>query len=276
MLTLKNWDLLETIDGMVYANGTVFGHYRLQDGEFIHTSVIKKIYRCSEEKYVFETKSGNLYYLYKGDMNLQRMDITEERMKIPEVFAGKEMEQSLTLKTEIFEAKCLKLSKIINNPQAIARENMDEDGLYLIMEHMNVVNAVLRKRECFRELQPSVHVGMFQDSVLIIDRQNAEADFHYFPNHLMVPYYWSDGLANIYIHNIGNCSIIFKGTKENIECKSDKIVKIGKDAYFGEEVFSPEAVNGKCILSNELHGDVNKMEERTTFMSQEEINRLLS
>ena len=41
---------------MVYANGTVFGHYRLQDGEFIHTSIIKKIYRCSEEKYVFETK----------------------------------------------------------------------------------------------------------------------------------------------------------------------------------------------------------------------------
>lgn len=272
MLTLKNWDFKTTEDGMVYANGIVFGHYRLQDGDFIHTSEIQKIYLCNEDMYVIETWSGSLYQLFKSEMNPENADITNDRMKTLEFLDGEEMEHRLVLANEKFEAK----RKIIDAPQAAAKENMDEDGLYLIMEYMNVAKAVLRRGDIFRELQPHVHVGMFQDSVLITDWKNGEVDFRYFPNYyLMEPYHWSDGLNYIYIHNIGDRSIVFRGISGNIECKANEVTKIEKGNYRGEGLFSPDAVNGKCFFSDILPGKVNDEIERDETITQDEINRLL-
>lgn len=262
MLTLKNWCLGETLDGRVYANGTVFGHYRLQDGAFIHTSAIEKVYLCGDGEYVVETHSGSLYQLFGKEMDPVHAEITKERMKTPENLDGAEIQQKLTAANKAFEEKRANREKIIGAPENTAKENMDEDGLYLIMEHMNVVKAILKKGADFRELHASVHVGMFQDSVLIRDLEKREVDFRYFPNYYMEPYHWSDGLNCIYIHNIGSRSIVFKGTSRNIECKGTGVTKIEKADYCG-----------KCVLS-----DITSEELRETtsdVITQNEIVRLL-
>ena len=103
MLTLKNWDLGEAIDGRVYANGTVFGHYRLSDGEFIHTSSVEKIYQYDKGIYVFETYSGSLYQLLESEMNPKKAEMTIERMKIPERIEGEALEKKLEIANETFE-----------------------------------------------------------------------------------------------------------------------------------------------------------------------------
>ena len=229
MLTLKNWDLEETIDGRVYANGTVFGHYRLADGEFIHTSVIEKIYLRDEETYVFETYSGSLYQLLKNEMDPQRAEITKERMKIPERCVGKDLDKRLEIATETFKTRRMHREQLLGNPENAAKEHMDEDGLYLIMERMNVLKAIIKKGDVFKEVRVSVHIGMFQDSVLITDWQDSKVDFRYFPNWRMEPYRWSDGLEYVYIHNIGNHSILFQGPDGDIECKANEVQKIRKE-----------------------------------------------
>ena len=69
----------------------------------------------------------------------------------------------------------------------------------IIMEYMHVVKAILKKDAVFREIHASVHVGMFQDSVLITDWIEGEVDFRYFTNHMMVVlvYNYGHGKLNI-------------------------------------------------------------------------------
>ncbi len=269
MYTLKNWSFGKFIDGGIYVNGTVYGHHRLQDGHYICTSEIEKIYLCADNEYVAETHSGSLYHLFVDEMDPEKDEDTKEKLGLFKLLDGAEAASQLAAAKEVFDQK----QKIIGAAEDTAKEYMDEDGLYLIMEYMHVVKAILKKDTNFREIHASVHAGMFQDSVLVTDWEDGKVDFRYFPNYMMEPYHWSDGLSCIYIHNIGKCSIVFKGTKQNIECKANEVTKISKDEYQGEALFSPDAVNGKCVFSNAfIEGDEEANGERIT---QEEINRLL-
>lgn len=251
MYILKNWYLKECFDGEIYANGTVLGHHRLEDGEFIHTSKIENIYLCGDSEYVIETHSGSLYQLLTNEINAEMIEETKEKLGQLEILDGAIMKEKLDKVKEALEKK----QKLVGAAENTAKDNMDEEGLYLIMEHMHVVKAILKKDTDFREMHASVHVGMFQNSVLITDCMEGEVDFRYFPNHMMEPYHWSDGLNCVYIHNIGNRSIIFKGTRPNIECKPFEVRKIRKDEYRGEGLVSPDVVNGKGIFGNAHDSD---------------------
>lgn len=269
MYILKKWSLKESFDGSIYANGTVFGHHRLVDGEYIHTSEIEKVYICDGQGYIVETHSGSLYQLLTEEMNTELTEETKEKLSQFKILDGAAMKEKLDEVEEALEKK----QRLVGEAENTAKDNMDEDGLYLIMEYMHVVKAILKKDAVFREIHASVHVGMFQDSVLITDWMEGEVDFRYFPNHMMEPYQWSDGLNCIYIHNIGNSSIVFKGTRQKIECKASEVTKIKKDEYRGEGLFSPDAVNGKCVLCN-AHDSGDESHNENTI-TQDEINKLL-
>ena len=98
------------------------------------------------------------------------------------------------------------------------------------------------------EIPEKVHVGMFQDSVLITDWEHGNVDFRFFPNYQMEPYHWSDGLEKIHIHNLDTREFYFKGTDGAICMKAGEITVVEKSAYRGEGLFSPDAVNGKCAF----------------------------
>ena len=137
--------------------------------------------------------SGSLYQLLTEEMNTELTEETKEKLSQFEIVDGAAMKEKLDEVKEALEKK----QKLVGEAENTAKDNMDEDGLYLIMEHMHVVKAILKKDTAFREIHASVHVGMFQDSVLITDWMEGEVDFRYFPNHMMEPYHWSDGLLSL-------------------------------------------------------------------------------
>lgn len=268
MYKLKNWSFAYYFYGVVCAKGIVFGHHRLRDGESIHTSEIEKVYAYDENQYVIATHSGSLYLLRADEMNPEKKEQTTKIIETLKVLDGAEEANQLEAGIEQLEERRRVIGLFMNT----ARQNMKDDGLYLIMEHMYVVKAVLKIKDVYRELHVGVHTGMFQDSVLVTDWEEGKVDFRFFPNLMMEPYHWSDGLNCIYIHNVGNRSIVFKGTDQYIECKANEVTKISKEAYRGEGLFSPDAVTGKCVFSDKMAETEKKAD---IGISQEDVNKLL-
>lgn len=248
MPELKKWFLKETIEGSLYANGEVYGHYRLEDGEFIHTSYIVNYYDLENGEYVLETYSGSLYLLQKNEMQPELSEHTKRLLENAEWKNADGIKEKIALANHEFAMKREAREQVLNNVECWAETNLGNGELYLVMESMKVLKALYKQEEQVIELREKVHVGMFQDSVLITDWENGTVDFRFFPNFRMEPYHWSDGLKKIHIHNIGAKAFAFKGTDAEILCNSGEITVIDKSAYRGEGLFSPDAVNGKCVF----------------------------
>lgn len=231
-----------------YAVGNVFGHPKLSDGSRARTSKIVKTYSLGDGSFVFETKSGHLYEAKKSDMDVARVARTEQILGKYEIFDGKEIEESVRIENK----EALKAYESYKNKdeqlKRIALDNMDEDGLYLFIQDLWAPKAFFKKDGIIRELEAGVHTGMFQDSVLVIDSLHKKVDFRYFPKTDMEPYHWSDGLENVYIHNLDDRSFGFLGTHRKIECKPGEATKIFHSEYTGEGLFSPDMVNGKSLI----------------------------
>ncbi len=257
MLTLKNWYVKSPFDTYFYAKGSVFGHHRFEDDTFISTSIVEKVYELEEGKYVFETHSGSLYQV---DMAEVREDDTEtvkeilshtEIIKNDAIILDKVKEANV-----VFEEKKKWREDLLNNAIVWCEQNIENNELYLVMEGMRVLKAVFKYEGKGYEIEPSEHIGMFQDSVLITDWKHGQVDFRYFPNWTMQPYHWSDGLESVHIHNIASYDFSFKGTKGEILCEKGTVTKIEKEKYTGEGLFSPDAVNGKCALTQKDIADL--------------------
>ena len=248
MLTLKDWYLQEFCEGVMIAHGNVWGHYRLADGDFIHTSRIEKIYLLEENVYVMETFSGSLYELYDNEMAEVEAQETREILAKIELLKDDSLADKLKRAREDFDKRREARECILNNAEEYVRTNLNNGELYLVQEGMKVLKALFRHEDEIRDIPKRVHVGMFQDSVLITDWQEGKVDFRFFPNARMEPYHWSDGLEKIHIHNVGHSDFFFKGTEEDILCKKDAVTAISKEVYRGEGLFSPDAVNGKCAF----------------------------
>lgn len=248
MLTLKEWSLQEFLDGELMAYGNVWGHYRLADGDYIHTSRIEKIYLLEENLYVLETFSGSLYQLDANEMEETFAQETKRILEKTELHTDDLLADRLRSAGEDFNKRRQARENILENAQNYVSENINNNELYLVQEGMRVIKALFKHEDKIREIPKRVHVGMFQDSVLVTDWQEGKVDFRFFPNARMEPYHWSDGLEKIHIHNIGHSDFFFKGTGKNILCKKDEVTVISKEAYRGEGLFSPDAVNGKCVF----------------------------
>lgn len=249
MLTLKDWYVKNYFDIGFYAKGLVFGHHRFEDSTSISTSAVEKVYGLEDGKYVFETHSGSLYQL---DMDDVREDYAEQ---VKEILSNTEIVRNdsailekVNKANEVFTEKKKWREDLLNNAIIWCEQNIENNELYLVMEGMKVLKAVFKHEGKGYEIEPRVHLGMFQDSVLITDWKYGRVDFRYFPNARLEPYHWSDGLESVYIHNISTYDFSFKGTKEEILCVKGNITKIEKDKYTGEGLFSPDVVNGKCAL----------------------------
>ena len=258
MYTLKNWYLEKLPTGNMLIWGTVYGHHRLKDDSFIHTSCVIKNYKLSENEYVMVTFSGSLYHLLTDEMDPEEELDTRELLLSSEISNDAEMEQTLS-QAEIALAE---KKRIVDDCEKTAKKNMDEDGLYLIMDHSRLVKAVLKRGSLFQEIEASIHVGMLMDSVLIVDWKLGNVDFRYYLTHPIKPYHWSDGLPNVYIHNINHRPVIFKGTKKDISCAGNAVTKIAHTEFTGEGLLSPDAVSGKCMFHHPT-SETNSFDQET-------------
>ena len=260
MLTLKDWCLQEYADGVLIAHGNVWGHYRLADGDSIHTSRIVKIYLLEENMYVLETFSGSMYELYESEMAEKYAQETRDILAKVELHTDALLAEKLKSAREDFDKRREVRENILKNAEDYVRANVNNQELYLVQEGMHVLKALFKHEDKISEIPERVHVGMFQDSVLIIDWREGNVDFRFFPNAKMEPYQWSDGLEKIHIHNIGQSDFFFSGTGEDILCKKDAITTISNEVYRGEGLFSPDVVNGKCAFFSPKESEENNSE----------------
>lgn len=106
-------------------------------------------------------------------------------------------------------------------------------------------------------IEPSIHSGMFQDSILYMkyrsENDDFALDFRYFPRGIadvMETYSWSDNISQAVIKN--DCSYRIEFNHELIEPGEAKIFT-PKGHVQG--LISPDCYNGKSILSAKNGGD---------------------
>ena len=235
MLTIKEWYLEKTRNGHIFARGNVFGHPRLEDKEFIHTSNIIHVYLQEDGTYIFETYSGSLYFMDKNDIRMGHEAQTLEFLNEFELERSEDVLERMEKANRAIAKKKAWKQQIIDSAMAWMQQNAENNELYLVIENMEVQRALYKWNGEIYEEGASVHLGMFQDSVLLRDWEHGKLDFRYFPNWTMEPYEWSGDLEKIYIFNIEDEDFDFKGVDGDICCKAGELTAICKCAYVREK-----------------------------------------
>jgi len=182
MKTLKYW-YITAYGKYAVAHGIVSGHERLPDGQKIHTSRIERVELREDGVVVIWTKNSE-YHCHINDAFFHRFDET-----------GKSLLSNFELLKERHERK-------LEIPD-------DGDGVLVVLDaeaEYNFAGALLRIKDRMREFRdPDVHIGMFQDSVLLewYDRiSDTYVGYCYFPNRGQVEFYrWV--VMKTWIQNVG-------------------------------------------------------------------------
>lgn len=249
MLTLEKW-YLEKHDSergtFILGMGVVFDHHRLEDGTFIHTSRIEHMgLEVEKKQFLMDTHSGSHYALKVDEMHPKYLEQTIELLKVLGVRLEPVDDDIMAVRRYYEESQ---LKELREAEEALRDRElllaMKDDSMYGMM----VKQALFKIDGTVREISPCVHTGMFQDSVLITDWEKGEVDFRYFPNGMIEPYHWSDGLDAVVVRNVCGYDISFEGTDGKIKCPAGEDTRIESASYRGEGLFSPDVVNGKSML----------------------------
>lgn len=242
MIKLSDWYF--TMGNHAHAHGVVACHPRLADGTSITTSAIEKV-KLEKDRLVVLTHSLNSYEMKLEDINMNTFDTTVEVLKDLGVSGvEKDVCQKLAEASKVNLME--KVDKILRNSE-----------LYLQMAGIYTKHAFFKNNLGeVREVGVSVHIGTFTDSYLVTDWNKGEVDFRYFDKGMAIePYHWSDGLEAVYIENIGDTDLLYKCRGKHIYCKADEVTRIDKEDKGQEGLFSPDAVNGKSLLSDFIAED---------------------
>lgn len=238
MYRLKNWCLDKFRRGY-RGHGECYGNPNFFSGQLVTTSCIMRIEVEDEEKQLkLFTESGSCYVLKYADINDTAIEPTQK------VF------DSMNVVIDLQRCIALKKERITVTKEKVA-ELLKSNELYVIMTGGQGVAEAYFKREdgVVIPVSVTVHIGTFQDSILVVDWATGLCDWRIFPSALVVkPYHWSDNLEAVHIENVGE-DFVFLGSKREIICKSGEVTVIKSEEYVGEGLFSPDAVNGKCAFS---------------------------
>ena len=246
MYKLKGWSFIECQGEGVIAEGVVEGHRRLEDGTYIHTSLIEMVL-VKEDRLLMETYSGSHYELLLEEMDPEcrtRSLYALQQVKSPD--KAKITEELFDLCIKLHEEKGLRQQEVMKNTLQSGELYIFTSGLHIQNAYFKCPDSTVVPVEC------RVHSGMFQDSVLL--SYPGAVDFRFFPkgwNTVMEPYHWSDGLNTVILDNVGN-PFEFKGTDRSISCERGTVTRIEKTEYRGEGLMSPDCVNGKSIMADML------------------------
>lgn len=238
MYTMKNW-YLDPYNDKFRCRGHCYGNPRFFSGEFVTTSYIVRIeVEDGEERLKLFTMSGSCYILDYADINESAVEQTEKALKSMGV--ALDLQRCLARSKERIEATKKKVAELIK-----------PNELYVVMTGgLGIVKAYFKSAEDVIQMPVMVHTGTFQDSIYVSDYATGLCDWRIFPSFCDVtPYHWSDGLNAVHIDNVGE-NFVFKGSQKDILCESGKVTVIKHEDYVGEGLFSPDAVNGKCLLSD--------------------------
>ena len=107
-------------------------------------------------------------------------------------------------------------------------------------------------------IEPDIHSGMFQDSILYMKYRNDEddfaLDFRYFPKgfeDMMETYSWSDNIVRVVIKNDCNYEIAFNGER----------IAVGETRIFSAETHSQGLVSPDCYNGKSVFNTPSKLDE---------------
>lgn len=245
MPTLWNW-YLEEDEGGILAHGIVSGHTKLPDGLHIHTSRLEKVW-VEGERLVLNTVSGSEYVLEPEGISPRFGG--ETAVGLAHFGVGAE-----------FTERCLRLrAERDEGEEAELLRTLAPGELLIEIVGINALRAWFRADgDNVVGLKPDVHLGMFQDSILLWDREGGSVDFRYFPKgDRMEPYHVSDGLKIIKIRNLGGTDVRFGHSDSEVICPAGETTAIPAADHDREGLFSPDVVNGKG-----LYRSLSKEEEK--------------
>lgn len=160
MATLKNW-YLDT-----YAYGIVSGHPKLADGIFVNSTRVLSVKVVNDEGDV-EIQTRNT--LYKANLKDAIFDNFSEE--------SKEMIDDFDELKEKFK-----------DAYDFPKELLEQEGILIELSRnadCNFVSCLANiEQKMYKELKPSIHLGMFEDSVLLRIRGLDGFDCRYFPRNL--------------------------------------------------------------------------------------------
>lgn len=242
---LYDWYLVR-YENVVLAKGTVYGHpkSKLPDGMFIHTSAVQEA-AAEEGGLVLKTHSGSRYFLRPEEINPGRGEDTAYALARFGIGGG-------------FVEDCLQARREADARSREEEERMTEpEELLLTAVGTHAIRALFRTAGGAPvRVEPSVHAGLFQDSVLITDWEGGTVDFRYFPmGDFMEPYHISDGLRTVKVRNLGKRAVYFGKTGREAVCPPGEITAIPAAEHDHEGLFFSGAVNGKGLYQTMLSND---------------------
>lgn len=195
MAKLKDWHIAK--GNHYHLMGFVNGHHRMPDDTYVTTSAIQDI--CVEGECLFvKTKSGTLY-------EMELVEIREDKFALDSTIAAlKEFEISNAV-VELIQKEAKKKEE---EKMQSADQVLENQELLLVMFGGTVTDAYFKSDYRVEKCGVDLHVGMFQDSILIT--LPGKVDFRYFPNLWSCRVYsWSDGLKQVKIKNDGSEDVVF-------------------------------------------------------------------
>lgn len=241
MATLKNW-YLNVVDGeYCIAHGIVTGHHRLPDGMDIHTSWLEEVsYDAEVDQVRLRTHSGTLYEMNISDIRLSRIELTQDvfgKYGLP----TDRLAEGVRLQAEERRGYIEKIKQV-----------SDSQILFCEFTGTECIGACFKdKSGKVHDIEITPHIGMFVDSYLVTDWENGLVDFRYFDRGAagIECYHRSDGLDLVQIKNSGGSDLTFIGCHTKVCCPAGEVITIAGDDFSGGGLISPDAVNGKCMLT---------------------------
>ncbi|MBD5083788.1 MAG: hypothetical protein HDT33_01645 [Clostridiales bacterium] len=217
MPTLFSW-YLKAHGSALLAHGIVSGHPKLPDGMQVHTSAIVRI--AEEERGILlETQSGSLYHLRSEELGRKASSLPAPELP--------------GLPSEFWQY-CARAREQADRDREAALSTLNVSGvLCLRVAGPTVLSALWAGRSGpVRRVEPYVHYGMFQDSVLIQDFVEDAAgvcrvDFRYFPyRNRIEPYKISEDVKTILIVNEGAQDVAFGYGENKLSCAAGAATEI--------------------------------------------------
>lgn len=213
MPRLYNWYFREYIsrDGTtkMIAKGVVTGHERLLDATFIHTSTVKSVEVYGDDV-IIQTKNTR-YECSMKEANYNKAEITKKVIPNLDTYEEKYANQDKNL---------------------VPFSGSDDETLMIIGNNREYYFDSLYAKRGEKEIYidyPHVHVGLVQDSVLVMEDDYGDdaIDYRYFPyKGRHIEFYSANPERKLYIKNCGDMEmyVSFHGDKYKIEAGETKLL----------------------------------------------------
>lgn len=217
MFILKNWYLTTHKDRAI-GYGNCFGNPKFPEGFYVHTSSICKGENDPEKSELrLFTKSGSCYHLPYAEINDAYSEDTRTASEILGI--SLDIGECAKRRREEEEGRKLRLADELACRELYVQMT-GGDGAFRAY-YKTADGAVIG-------IPILVHTGMFDDSVLIIDRA-CGCDWRFFPLGTGIQcYHWADEPETVWLENLG-ADFVYKGASGDILCKHGEMIVVTKE-----------------------------------------------